>query len=598
MITYIKEKFFLCLLLCATLLIGCSDDNETISALPQGQGEVTFKFVRNNIYTISSLEEMARLKVTLEKDGKQLVLPTIDLSGNKDSLSTAAVRIDNGMYKVVKYVAYNVKGALIQEAYLDEDNALEVTHGQISHFYFPLSIRLVYTNHALRNTLYGICREVIGNDSTQWPKSWREENEDMSTWENLEFQYDDYGRIMYLASITFDNKFAGMRKMPEAVGLITTLEGVQVMDLPEFEELPDNIYKSGMGSISLINTSFKAFPKRFEEMKGLVALSVRNSKMTELPARLSKLEDLLHVDFSGNEIATFPSELAQSWQKVIMLRMTNTKLTSLPENMFDMQRVSTFDLSDNPGLSSLPESRPAQSAMRGLILNGCGFSTLPKIAHGQLNLLALANNKLTSLSEADVNALSPSLQGLILNGNNLGSFPKMKADKLTELSLNNCGLTSLPDLSALPLLGWLQVANNQITQVKAGTFTFNKVLSLLNLSGNKTLTTLSEDAGFNLVEQEDIKDGSVVKVAKPFYLRCVNVDECPALLWTVPATWCCIKNIHVVNKPDKPLASRNVVVYNRNSPGVTRQACTQCGKSVYVYPQTLEELLAELKAAQ
>ena len=79
MTTYIKNT----LLLCATIFVGCSDDdNDGVTPLPEGQGEVTFKFVRNKVYTISTLEDMARLKVTLEKDGQKVTLPTIDLIGD------------------------------------------------------------------------------------------------------------------------------------------------------------------------------------------------------------------------------------------------------------------------------------------------------------------------------------------------------------------------------------------------------------------------------------------------------------------------------------------------------------------------------------
>lgn len=595
MTTYIKEMLLLCLLLGATLFAGCSDDKDEALSLPEGQGEVTFKFVRNHVYAVSTLEEMARLKVTLIKDGKTLVLPTIDLTGNEDSLSTPAVRMENGTYQVVKYLAYNKKGEMVQEAYLDADNTIEVTHGKMETFFFPVSIRIVYINNQLRNNLFGICHEVFGPDSTLWPKTWRVENEDLLKWENLEFEVDDYGQITFLVGIIFDEKFAGMKKLPASVSLLTTLEGIQIKDIPEFEELPDNFYKSGISSLSIFNTSFKAFPKDFEKMENLRSISILDSKLTELPVRLSKLTGLFDVDFSGNEISAFPAELATAWSKTVALRMADTKLTALPSNLFsDMKRVSIFDFSNNSGLSTLPESS-GKTSRGGLILDGCSFTALPKIAGQHLLQLSMANNQLTSLSSADVNALSASLQVLHLNGNRLNSFPKMTSNSLIELKLDDCGLTTLPDLSALPALSWMLAANNQITEVKEGTFAANKTLSLLDLSGNKTLTTISANAGFNLVEQDDVHDGVVTKVAKPFYLHCVDVDDCPALQWTVPETWCCVKNIYVDNKEEFELPLRNVIVYNRNSPGVTRQACSVCGKSIYDLPQSLDEFLEGLK---
>lgn len=595
MTTYIKEILLLCLFFCAAVFSGCSDDKDETLPLPQGQGEAQFKFVRNSVYTISTLEDMVRLKITLEKDGKRIILPTIDLTGDKDSLSTAAIRLENGTYKVVKYISYNNKGAQVQEAYLDEDNTLEVVHGQINTFYFPISIHFTYVDNLLRNKLFGICREVFGSDSVNWPKTWRIENEDLLTWENLEFEVDDYGNPTYLATIIFDKKFAGMKKMPEAVAQLTTLEGVQVMDLPEFEELPDGIYLSGISSITIINTSFKEFPKKMEEMTNLLSLTVINSKLKEIPARLAKLKTLRDVELNGNEINIFPAELATGWQELVMLRICNTKLTSLPSNVFGMKKVSTFDLRNNPQLSSLPEDRPENTHMRALILDGCSFTTLPKIANGKLCTLSMANNKLTSLSSTNVNALSSLLTSLILDDNQLNSFPKMESESLIELSLNNCGLSTLPDLSGLPSLSWMLANKNQITQVTDGTFTANKFLSMLDLSGNQTLSSISTDAGFNLVEQEDIQDGNAVTVAKPYYLYCVKVDDCPALTWIVPGTWCCIKNFYIENKPGGLLPERNVIVYNRNSPGVTREACTHCGKSSYQLPESLDEYLDKLK---
>ena len=46
MTTYIKNTLLLCLMFCATIFVGCSDDdNNGVTPLPEGQGEVTFKFV-------------------------------------------------------------------------------------------------------------------------------------------------------------------------------------------------------------------------------------------------------------------------------------------------------------------------------------------------------------------------------------------------------------------------------------------------------------------------------------------------------------------------------------------------------------------------
>lgn len=595
MTIYFKKTLLLCSLLCAAMFISCSDDKDGVTPLPDGQGEVMFKFVRNHVYTVSSLEEMARLKVTLEKEGKQIVLPTIDLTGDKDSLSTTAIRLENGTYQVKKYVAFNSKGTQVQEAYLDEENTLTVENGKMSDFYFPISIRFVYINNQVRNQLFGICQEVFGSDSTAWPKTWRVENEDLRTWENLEFELDDYGEIIYLSNIIFDKKFAGMKKLPNVVCEMSTLEGFQVRDLPEFEELPENFSKSSFYDISIVNTGLKSFPKDFEKARNLVSFTIINSKLTEIPARLSEMSQLTYVELRGNEISEFPAVLAEKWQSLTSLQLANTKISTLPDNFFEMKKVTTFDLSDNPSLSSLPNKRGDKTFMGNLFLDRCGFTAIPEIASTRMRALSMTNNKITSVSKEALDKLSDQLDWLNLDGNKLSSFPQMNSASLIGLSLNDCGLTAVPDLSALPNLRSIRMAKNQISTLSEGTFTNNPLISILDLSGNPKLTSISDKAGFHLFPQEEIQNGASVTVNKPYYLHLVNVDDCPNLIWTVPANWCCVKNIPVGNKDDEALPVRNVVVYHLNSPKVSREKCPVCNRSDYERKKSIDDFLADLK---
>ena len=267
------------------------------------------------------------------------------------------------------------------------------------------------------------------------------------------------------------------------------------MDIPEFEELPDNMDKSPLYSIMIMNTGFKAFPKNFEKMKNLRSLSVINSKLTELPIRLSELPEVRDVEISGNEIAEFPKELAEKWQKVVSLRMNDTKLTSLPENIFGMKKVSTFDFCDNQGLSNLPKYRGDNTYMGGLFLDNCSFTSIPEIANTRMRTLSLANNKITSVSQEVVNGLSDQLLTLILDDNKINSFPQMASSSLIELSLDNCGLTAIPDLSKLPELCVLSLNSNQILEVKDGTFTNCTKFAILDLSKNTELRTFSMTRG-------------------------------------------------------------------------------------------------------
>ena len=589
---YTKHIFLYCLMLCTALFTACSDDDDIQEALAEGQGEVILTFDRNQVYSITSLEEMVRLKVTLEKDGETITLPTFDLTGDEKAMTSEPIRLDNGVYTVKKYIAYNNKGVQVMEAYLESDNELVVEHESVTTFYFPISIRITYSNNMLRSTLFGICTEIFGNDSTLWPKTWREENEDFLTWENLHFETDDYGNIAYLSEIVFDEKFAantekgfeGMKKLPSAVAEMPTIESLVIRNIPEFEELPDNLNKSGISSITVLNTSLKEFPKHFENIKHLNTLSIINSKLTEIPASLQKLENLFAVNLDGNEITSFPAELAKSWQKLVSLSMRNTKLQSLPAEIFSMKKVSTFDFRNNPDLSSLPETRGEGVALAGFLLDGCGFTSIPAIAATEgIRMLSLADNKITSVSN---NELSTTLQCLILDGNPLSAAPVINHEKLMELSLDNCGLTEIPDVSGLPNLRSLYVAKNHIQEVKADAFTKCKMFSTLGLEGNNELQSIDNNAFYTTTDYK-LEESTNTSIARPIYMVCVDVDNCPNLTWAIPDSWNHIPTIDVTNKVGLKFGDSHVVVYHKNSNGVTRtQHCKEplkngkeCGKN-------------------
>lgn len=550
-----------CIALCALAFTACSDDDETSEVLQPGQGEVVFTFDKVRVYAIASLDDMARLKVTLEHGGETIELPSVDLTGDEESKSSEAIRLDSGDYLVKKYVVFNNRGVQVLEAFIDEANELQITAGEQSEFSFPIGIRVTYSNNLLRSTLFGICHEVFGNDSTLWPKTWREENTDFTTWENLEWAFDDYGNISTLKCIIFDDKFAGMKKLPSAVAEMITLSGIMIRDIPEFEELPDNMDHSAVTSLTILNTSLREFPRNFEKMKHLYSLTIIGSQLTELPERLAQLETLNFVDLSDNQIASFPAVLAKGWSNCTSLRMQHTQLTTMPDEIGSMKKLNVLDLCDNPHLTSISARRGAESKLRGLWLDGCAFSSIPVLAiQPGLTLLSMANNLITGFSAQDI---CEGLQSLMLQGNPLqGKVPVLKSATLQQLNLSGCGLTDFPALTDLPDLRMLQLADNAITKVQDGLFAPCKYISVIDLSGNASLVSFSNQAGFTLDT-----------AGKPRYLFGVKVDRCPNLSWVIPGSWSHIENFFVYNKDGQLLPERQVVVSHKESSKVSRQQC-------------------------
>lgn len=568
----IKNCLLYSLLLLSMFFVACKDDNNGETPLSEGQGEVSFRFYERTVYTIDDIADVARLKVTLNKDGEDIVLPTVDVVKDGDEMVSETLRLDVGIYDVTHYVAYDNKGDLLNEVYLplNGKNKLEVKSGEMTSFYFPVNILEVQSSDMVKNKLFGICEEALGPDSTKWPKTWREENTDLTKWENLECEEDDSGNFLYLTGIVFDEKFKGMKKLPASVARITTLENIMVQNIEEFEEIPSELNESNIQSMEIINTSLKSLPDDLH-MKNLYKISIIDSKLTEFPSCLSNQENLEMLDLVGNDISEIPENAFDNLEKMSQLRIQHTKISSLPANTFmKLYRVYTFDFRWNPNLSSLPtESPETATKFQGLLLDGCGFTDIPEIVKtAKLKTVSLADNKLTAVDFSKFNY--DSLDQLFLDGNHLNTFGKLQSDKMILLSLNNCGLSAIPDLTGMKNLRYFSAANNNITEVAEKQFKENTKLSVIDLSGNASLVTVPSDFGV----YSESKDNRNV----PINLTAVDLDDCTALTWTVPADWCCIEgDILFGGNGDKQLADRTVIVYNRNT-GVTYAPCwnTSC----------------------
>lgn len=572
----IKNYLFYCLLLFSALFVGCKDDNFDNAPLAEGQGEITFRFFEHTVYTIDDITDVARLKVTIKKDGEDenIVLPTIDVKADGEEMVSDVLRLDVGSYTVIRYVAYDNKGDQLHDMYLPDssDNTFSITHDQATAFYFPVNILEVQSADMLKNKLFGLCTEIFGPDSTLWPKTWREENEDITKWENLE--YDEDG--LYLAGIVFDEKFKGMKKLPANISRFTTLENLMIRDIPEFEELPEELNESNLQSIEIINTSLKSLPENLY-IKHLYKISIIDSKLTEFPTCLSNHENLEMLDLVGNEISQIPENAFDNWSKMSQLRIQHTKISSLPAKTFTaLYRVYTFDFRWNENLSSLPTEVPQEhTKFQGLLLDGCAFTDIPEAVGKitELRTLSMADNKLTSIDFGKLNIGKNYLDQLFFDNNKLTSFGTLDSEDIILLSLNNCGLTEIPNLTNLENLRYFSAANNNITEVNDDAFKKNEKLSVIDLSGNTGLSTVpANDFGVYTATVNEGQPNSRTNV--PVNLKALNLDGCTSLVWTVPSSWCCLEgDIMFGGNGNKQLPDYPVIVYNRNAPGVTYAKC-------------------------
>ena len=441
------------------LISACKEDDK--DALLPNQGEICFQFTKITTYTLADLDDIATVKIVLEKDGVKIELPSYPLTGNTELLSTEKVRLEEGHYKLLSYRAFGKDANLIEnlDITLTEDNEFDVKVGELQEYILPVKVKTVVdpTNN-YTNVLFAICKEVLGDDRSKWPPSWDVE-ETLDTWAGLSFETDDYGNLLYITDLDIDGdgnlpEFKHMKKLSRAIINFPSMTGLHISNC-DLEELPDNIGESRIASIYIENTNFSTFPKSFWDMKKLNDLTLINEKVSKIPASIVNLTEL------------------------VSLRFINTEISELPDVFDQLYKISTLDMRNNKNLKSLPPSiantvigedgNRTRKYLRGMLLDGCSFTSIPKeVQHENMQLLSMADNQIQSVTKEELEKM-PNLHSLILDGNKLPSFPAMKSDKLLMLSLINCGLKAADiDRSNLPNLRFLFMTQEEYDAVMKG----------------------------------------------------------------------------------------------------------------------------------
>jgi Leucine-rich repeat (LRR) protein len=127
------------------------------------------------------------------------------------------------------------------------------------------------------------------------------------------------------------------------------------------DEVFEQIHKEWPSLQKLIieNTELTAIPKAISELSNLTVLTIHNnSKLQTLPSTISKLTSLQSLLIINNQsLGDLPKNIGEL-SNLQALTVSNNALTSLPESMGKLHRLTLLDLSHNKGLtdSGIPES--------------------------------------------------------------------------------------------------------------------------------------------------------------------------------------------------------------------------------------------------
>lgn len=510
------------------LFPSCSEKMEDATV---SQGAV-FIFSQETVYDdITKVKDIAAVKITLESGETELVLPTLYAKGDAVQIKTDPYYLEPGDYKIKSYKTYDNKaGFLFERENVGE--VFTVSSGAVSDVIVPVKVKHVFDDTQLnyiKNIFKGFCVDVWGEDNMdKWP--WDME-EDVGEWDHLEFEYDDYGNILYLAGIVLDGNdceaFKDVTEIPDYFCYLETLEHMSFLNMPNLVKIPDDLWRlRTLYGVTVINTALESIPESLGQSASLTDLTIVGSNVSTLPSALESLPELYHLYVTDSKISDLSFDFSKL-SKLNTLDLSGNPLTTLDNCVFaeDGGKLDYIVLR-NTTLTSLPEAFSSFKTLHAIDLSGNSFTSVPDPIkkNGAVMSLWMENCRIASVSSEDI-ASMPDLHSLIISGNPLSSFPVLRHGKLEMLDVSDCGLQSAGDVSGMPGLEILDLGNNSIDNVSALDFTANPELRILSFAGNEKLTSLPDDIKLAM-------DGSKVKT-----FRLLDLRNCPALRWTVPAYW-------------------------------------------------------------
>lgn len=536
----------------ALVATSCKKTEGTVAA-PVKQGFI-ISMERITLYTeIGKLSDIKTIKAVLKKGEELIELPSLAVNGSDDSISTEPCALEVGSYELVSYKAYNARAMQIYETEVDQDNKFEVKASEITILRMPLRIKLVMDQNILKSILIGICREVIGDDKSQWP--WVVED-DLTEWKYLEWEYDNTNTYpIYPTGITFSGRyFSKMTKLPDAVAGLSSFHSMVLDSLPNLTALTETVADLRCNTFTIFDCpKLVEFPKVLCKLKTLNSLTINRCGITSVPDEIGDLDELRGLEFVGNAITQVSPKATKS-RYLHSLNISDNPITTLELEVPTNSDLMVINVS-NTKLSALPGSLLSASKLSSVLAQGCAFTEIPKVVcdHSNISGAHFADNKISSV-KADAFALNVGLTILDLGGNPLTGAVELAIPSLEGLSLNNTSLTTMPKIVGLPNLRMLDLKDNKIVSVPENYFAAATKVGTLILDGNSTLTSLPSVWGFALSNNI------------PVSFRNLSLNGCSALTYQIPASWCCIDTEQVGGEF---LIYDKVVVYNQGAPGVT-----------------------------
>jgi len=133
----------------------------------------------------------------------------------------------------------------------------------------------------------------------------------------------------------------------------------------------------------------------------------KNSQKADLKQALENPEEVFGLDLSGKGLTTFPPEILQC-KNLVVLNLSNNQLTQIPESISQLTKLGSLNLSNNL-LTSVPSSIAELHDLEELNFSNNLLTTIPNPIWSLSNLveLDLKNNAAEIIRQEEVVAYTP-----------------------------------------------------------------------------------------------------------------------------------------------------------------------------------------------
>lgn len=232
------------------------------------------------------------------------------------------------------------------------------------------------------------------------------------------------------------------------------------------------------------------------------SLDLSGFELQTVPEDVFDLDHLTSLDLSDNSLKSIPAKI-EALCILVDLRISDNNLTKIPQTIGKLTRLERLDL-DNNNLSSLPKCFSNLSTLSWLDLGYNIFDKVPEVLNSlpQLHLLGMAHTQIKENS--DFSHIS-SLILLDIGGNQLDEIPSsiFNLPDLASLYLNKNKIVTIPgDIGNLTELKFLTLQDNLLSDLPLALRKLPR-LEFLYLHNNEKLNLPIEILGSEFHSMKD-----------------------------------------------------------------------------------------------